>query len=141
MKKNAFKIKALSAIFAVVLCLSCFSSFAFAATTPILSVSSVEGAAGDIVTVSVFMSGNPGIAGMTVLLNFDKSVLTPVSANSGSGLGGIGVTTNLRDPSQNLNDLDFISFFFFLGLKRSSSALYSRISFSSSSMVTTTFTS
>lgn len=113
MKKNTFKIKALSAIFAVVLCLSCFSSFAFAATTPILSVSSVEGAAGDIVTVSVFMSGNPGIAGMTVLLNFDKSVLTPVSANSGSGLGGIGVTTNLRDPSQNLNDLDFISFFFY----------------------------
>lgn len=113
MKKNAFKIKALSAIFAVVLCLSCFSSFAFAATTPILSVSSVEGAAGDIVTVSVFMSGNPGIAGMKVLLNFDKSVLTPVSANSGSGLGGIGVTTNLRDPSQNLNDLDFISFFFY----------------------------
>lgn len=113
MKKNTFKIKALSAIFAVVLCLSCFSSFAFAATTPILSVSSVEGAAGDIVTVSVFMSGNPGIAGMKVLLNFDKSVLTPVSANSGSGLGGIGVTTNLRDPSQNLNDLDFISFFFY----------------------------
>ena len=113
MKKNTFKIKALSAIFAVVLCLSCFSSFAFAATTPILSVSSVEGAAGDIVTVSVFMSGNPGIAGMKVLLNFDKSVLTPVSAGAGAKLASTGVTTNVDDPSQNLRDLDAISFMFY----------------------------
>lgn len=113
MKKNAFKIKALSAIFAVVLCLSCFSSFAVAATTPTLSVSSIEGAAGDTVTVSVFMTGNPGIAGMTVLLNFDKSVLTPVSAGAGAKLASIGVTTNADDPSQNLSDLDAISFMFY----------------------------
>ncbi|MBQ8208820.1 MAG: S-layer homology domain-containing protein [Clostridia bacterium] len=110
MKKNKSSTKALSALLAVLMCLSCFAYFTFAASNPVLSVIGSEAAPGDLVTVTINMSGNPGIAGMSVDVSFDNSVLTPVSASAGSALVGKGVTSNFDDPSADTSDLDTIFF-------------------------------
>ncbi len=104
MKKTKLYVKALSALFAFLMCFSCFTSFPLAAATPTLSVVAGEVKAGEEITVSINMSGNPGIAGMNAYVSYDSSVLTPVAANQGSALSGAFFSTNFASPTFKASD-------------------------------------
>ena len=71
---------------AVVLCLPCLAFSAFADTTGRLAISSTQAKAGELLTVSVSVVTNPGIAGMNIKVSFDNDYLTPVSVRSGNAL-------------------------------------------------------
>ncbi|MBQ8005383.1 MAG: hypothetical protein IJ303_03625, partial [Clostridia bacterium] len=86
MKKISFKLKLLSVAMAVVLCLPCLAFSAFADTTGRLAISSTQAKAGELLTVSVSVVTNPGIAGMNIKVSFDNDYLTPVSVRSGNAL-------------------------------------------------------
>ncbi len=98
MKKTKLSIRALCALFALLMCVSCFTIFPVAADNPIIKVNAGEGKAGETVTVTVSMAGNPGIASMKVLVGYDSDILTPVSAGAGSALAGSAVTSNFGAP-------------------------------------------
>jgi hypothetical protein len=61
---------------------------------PAITVGSVTGRAGGTVTIPVTIANNPGIAGFTLELAFDKNVLVPVSISPGAGIGS--VTSNIQ---------------------------------------------
>ena len=104
MKKTKLRVRVQSALFAFLMCVSCFTSFIVAAETPTLRVVSSEVNAGETVIVTLAMSGNPGIAGIVVDLGYDSDVLTPVSAGAGSVLAGKSVTSNFHSPTFKASD-------------------------------------
>lgn len=112
MKKRMFTFKALSLTLALLICLSGFSGFAFAAGSPMLYVSGSEGAPGELVTVVVNISDNPGIAGFCADLSYDPAVLTPVSVNAGNALTSGTLTSNFSSSGFDARD-GVISFSFF----------------------------
>ncbi|MBR3965890.1 MAG: S-layer homology domain-containing protein [Clostridia bacterium] len=99
MKKTKLRIRALSALFAFLMCFSCFASFSIAASTATLTAVSSEVTSGDTVTVTLTMSGNTGVAGLNVRLEYDSDVLTPISVDTGSALSGKSVTSNFDAPT------------------------------------------
>ncbi len=99
MKKTKLPIRVLSALFAFLMCVSCFTSFSVAAETATLKAITSEVNAGETVTVTLAMSGNPGIAGMSVRLEYDSDVLTPVSVGEGSAISSSSITSNFDSPT------------------------------------------
>ena len=59
--------------------------------TAVLEVESVSAKAGDTVDVQVYLGNNPGTSVVEVELEFDTSVLTPVSAKVSGDLRGQGL--------------------------------------------------
>ncbi len=104
MKKSKLFFKALSALFAFLMCFSCFTGFSVAAGNPTLTVVGGEVEAGGEITVFINMSNNPGIAGMDTYLSYDSSVLTPIAVNQGSALTGVTVMSNLNAPNFKVSD-------------------------------------
>lgn len=58
--------------------------------TAVLEVESVEAKAGDTIDVEIYLNNNPGTSTIGVALEYDTSVLTPVSAKASGDLAGQG---------------------------------------------------
>lgn len=112
MKRKIFTFKVLSLTLVLLMCLAGFSGMSFAAASPMFYISGSEAAPGELVTVVVNISDNPGIAGFCADLTYDPSVLTPVSAKAGSALTGGTLTSNLDSSSFDAKD-GMISFAYF----------------------------
>ena len=104
MKKTQLYFKALSALFAFVMCFSCFTGFSAAAGTPTLSVVGGEVDAEGEITVLINMSNNPGIAGMNAFISYDSDVLTPTAVAQGDALAGVMITSNIKSPDFKASD-------------------------------------
>lgn len=104
MRKTKLYFKALSAIFAFLMCFSCFTGFSVAAGAPTLSVVGGDAEAGGEITVLINMSNNPGIAGLNAYVSYDSSVLTPTAVNQGSALSGVTVMSNLGASNFDASD-------------------------------------
>ena len=104
MKKTKLYFKALSALFAFVMCFSCFTGFSAAAGTPTLSVVGGEVDAEGEITVLINMSNNPGIAGMNAFISYDSDVLTPTAVAQGDALAGVMITSNIKSPDFKASD-------------------------------------
>jgi len=65
----------------------------FSAVPASISVGTVDGKAGQTVTVPVSISGNPGIAGYCLKVNYDANTLTLNSITAGSLISGNGTFT------------------------------------------------
>ena len=98
MKKTRFSVKFLAALLAMMMCVSCFTFFAGAASDIRLSITSSEVEPGGLVKVSVSVSGNNGVASMNVELNYNQTHLVPVSVSNGASLSR-AITTNFDDPN------------------------------------------
>ena len=61
------------------------------------TVDKVSAKPGEEVTVAVKVSNNPGILGMTLLLDYDRSVCTLVSAKNGDAIEGVLDLTTSKD--------------------------------------------
>lgn len=61
---------------------------------PTVSVSSVSGAVGQTVTVTVSLTDNPGLTGMEIKIYFDASKLTLTSVSNGTALNGLTFTAS-----------------------------------------------
>jgi hypothetical protein len=73
-----------------------------------ITVGSVAGNPGETVDVSVSLAHNPGIAAFVLRLNYDASMLTPISIIQGPALHIGSITSNLQaggDPTK----LNFVS--------------------------------
>ncbi|MEE0968513.1 MAG: S-layer homology domain-containing protein [Clostridia bacterium] len=108
MKKFPLFIKTVASVLALMFCISCFSVFAVAAD-PILLVTYPEAKPGDIVSISVNIANNPGIAGMRIEVSFDNEVLLPVSVSKGAALNTSIVTTNLTSPGVDIKNLSTVT--------------------------------
>lgn len=113
MKKIKQSFKVLSTILVVLVCLLCAAFVVSAAGDPVFSVVSTEGAPGDTITVTISVSGNPGIAGMSAELNFDKSVLTPTGVSAGNVLSRKEIISNFDAPEFDANKADSLTFMFY----------------------------
>jgi len=71
--------KKVLSIFIVFSLVAVFVPAVYAANDTVVSVSSVSGIAGETVEVSVAITNNPGMAAFSFILNFDTSLVTPVS--------------------------------------------------------------
>ena len=80
----------------VLACVMLVSSFAYASEKPTITVGSVVAEKGDVVTIDIDVSGNPGFAAMVVGLSYDRNVLAPVSVSGGEVLGNAGVVSNIQ---------------------------------------------
>ncbi len=98
MKKNGFSAKVLAVFLAVALCMPCFAFSAFADETGKLSMSSIEAKSGDLISVSINITNNPGIAGIKLNISFDNAYLTPVSVKAGSALN-TSIISNIQSAS------------------------------------------
>lgn len=67
-----------------------------------ISVGTVDGKAGQTVTVPVRISGNPGIAGYSLKVNYDASALTLNAMTAGSLISGNG-TFSVNDEAHIIN--------------------------------------
>lgn len=103
---NVFK-RFTSFMLSIIMVASCLAIFSFAATDVVFEISSTEAVPGKNITVVVKATENPGIAGITGQLNFDKNVLTPVSVTNGSA-NSMSITTNL-DSGVSLGSLDYVT--------------------------------
>ena len=74
---------------------------------PTVKVSSAKIAVGREVEFSISIENNPGIAGYEIMLNFDNTVLTPISAENGDVFAG-EFTSNI-DSSADLSKLSFVT--------------------------------
>jgi len=71
----------------VSLTIGCFVFVTVSATEmATLSIGSIEGKAGDTVTVDVSISGNPGFSGIWLYLDYDGSMIKAISVESGDML-------------------------------------------------------
>ncbi|MCD8048835.1 MAG: Ig-like domain-containing protein [Clostridia bacterium] len=68
----------------------------FESGTLAFEVGSVEAAAGEYVDVPVYITENGGVAGFNVQLNYDNTLLTPVSITQGEALGVGSITSNIQ---------------------------------------------
>ncbi len=75
-----------------------------------ISIGSVSGSLGENVTVPVSIAKNPGIAGFKFKINYDKSVLTPISIEKGSVLTAGTLTSNIQQ-SGDLSKVEYVSAF------------------------------
>ncbi len=66
-----------------------------AATSPVVSLPTVDAAPGETFTVDLSISGNSGIAAMVVTLIYDKTVLNLVKAKNGTVFDGFSSGANL----------------------------------------------
>ncbi len=98
MKFTSLKTKIIAACLAVLFCIPCFAFSTGAASNIVLSVNSPDVIAGDEFTVAVSLSGNEGVAGISVSLDFDRKVLIPVDVSAGSALGSKSVVSNVDEP-------------------------------------------
>ncbi len=73
-----------------------------------LTVGNTTGAIGENVTMPIVISENPGIAGFKLKINFDNTVLMPVSIEKGSALT-IGTLTSNIQQSGDLSSLEYVS--------------------------------
>ena len=62
----------------------------------------------DTVVAEVIVEDNPGIAGYSLLMDFDKSKLVPVSVEQGTAVAGMGVISNVH-LVEDLTTLDAVS--------------------------------
>lgn len=97
------KRRVISTILAVALIAACcftVSPVSAEATdpNPTITVSSASGVANDIVTVTVTMSDNPGIASMRLKISYDPNYLTVNGATDGGLLGNSIFGTKFEDP-------------------------------------------
>lgn len=76
--------KKLSLFLAIVMLFSAISLSAFAAETATASINSATAKAGDEITLTVKMTGNPGIVGAQLYVGYDANVMSYVSAKSGT---------------------------------------------------------
>ena len=74
----------------------------FNAVPASISVGTIDGKAGQTVTVPVSISGNPGIAGYSLKVNYDANVLTLNSMTAGSLISG-GGTFSVNDEAHIVN--------------------------------------
>lgn len=88
--------KLLAVLLVIALCLPVLGMTAGAAEQKI-TMTSVEGAPGEEVTVSLSISGNPGIAYLKLEVGYDRNQLTLVSATNAGLLGGIFTTSQYID--------------------------------------------
>ena len=79
------------------------------ADVPVLRVSSVNGCVGDVVKVSVLISDNPGIAVFVLKLEFDNTMLEPISLVQGSAITDGGIISNIQ--AESLSKLTYVSAF------------------------------
>lgn len=76
------------------------SSFAFAQGTPVFSLSNVSGESGEIVTVNISVTDNPGFSALKLKLKYDKAVLRLVSAEKSGIAQGMSFTgSNSKDEN------------------------------------------
>lgn len=76
------------------------SSFAFAQGTPVFSLSNVSGESGDVVTVNISVTDNPGFSALKLKLKYDKAVLRLVSAEKSGIAQGMSFTgSNSKDEN------------------------------------------
>lgn len=81
-----------------------------------ITVGSTTGVAGKYVNVPVIIDDNPGIAGFSLKLNYDKNSLTPVSIRDGDALADGGtimddksVISNLHEDDIDSSELDYVT--------------------------------
>lgn len=114
MKTNSFVRKLVAVLLVAVMCVPFFSMAAVAAAEPAFSVSSDEAKPNEIVTVTVSIYNNPGIAGLSMQLNFDKTQFIPISVNAGNALGGKDIIYNIdSNAGVDVGTLDFVSAVFY----------------------------
>lgn len=76
------------------------SSVAFAEGTPVFSLSNVTGERGEIVTVNISVTDNPGFSALKLKLKYDKAVLRLVSAEKSGIAHGMSFTgSNSKDEN------------------------------------------
>ncbi len=112
MKKTSYSTRFFTALLATLMCLSCFTFFAGAASDMKMTVNSPEVQPGGIVTIKVNVSGNTGVAGMDMVINFNNKHLTPVSISAGANLPR-DIVSNLDDPSTSVSKLDSLTATFY----------------------------
>ncbi|MGM9551175.1 MAG: cohesin domain-containing protein [Clostridia bacterium] len=61
-----------------------------------ITVGTVTAKAGETVTIPISISNNVGIAGFNLTINYDKTLLTPVSIEKGSALTAGTLTSNIQ---------------------------------------------
>ena len=74
---------------------------------PRVTVSSLKTTAGREIEISISIENNPGIAGYDITLNFDNTILTPISVTCGDVFSG-EITSNL-DSGADLSKLKFVT--------------------------------
>lgn len=110
MKTNYTFGKILAFVLAVIMAASCFTVAGLAASDGKLAVSSVSDAKpGDTVSIRVSVSGNPGVAGLSLKLYYDNTKLIPSSVSGGSAIGGLSVTSNIYSPGFNYTKADYVT--------------------------------
>lgn len=97
--KRITSIILIAAVFMAMLGLSVY------AAAPEISVSTNDGSYGEIITASVMIDNNPGIASYKIKLNFDKSKLCPIEIYSDNG----DITSNIQQPGADVSALDFVT--------------------------------
>lgn len=79
--------KFLPILFSLLLAVSCLVVSVTAADEAVIAVEDAHAKAGETVDIMITMKNNPGVAGMTLDVNFDSSVLTLTSVSDGGILG------------------------------------------------------
>lgn len=83
-------------IISLLLALFMISTLVFATNSPSMSVAGVTASQGEIVTVPVTVSGNPGLAGFSFDITYNKAYLTPVNVGAGA-IWDARITHNIVD--------------------------------------------
>ncbi len=79
----------------------------FDENSPTVTVSSLKATSGREVEISISIENNPGIAGYEITLNFDNTVLTPVSVANGDVFNG-ELTSNIHN-GEDLSKFTFVT--------------------------------
>lgn len=75
---------------------------------PIITVEGFEGVAGEYIDIPISIADNPGIAGFSFTLNYDKEKLTPVAIEKSDMLIDGNFASNL-DETEDGSNLDYVT--------------------------------
>lgn len=90
--------KLLACTLALIMCLSVLNLAASASDTKI-AIEAAEGVPGEQVTVSISISGNPGLAYLKLRIAYDKDALTLIAAENTGLLSGTFTTSKTTDTN------------------------------------------
>ncbi len=77
--------------------------------TCVLELNDIEANIGKNVEVALSIKNNPGIAGASLALEFDKNILTPVAVMPTGSFSNANLTSNLQEPGVDKESLDRVT--------------------------------